>query len=799
MEQEFDYREEKNESLIKVILQRYLPFWPLIILTTLFTLTIAYFYLRYTPKVYQSQGKILVKDDKKGVDESKVLEALDVFSEKKKIENEIEVLKSWPLIEEVVKKLNLYTVITSKGNLVDTEFYNPDAPVNFIALQPENIKENTKLIPFKIDFKNNEITINKSIYKDGQILKIGDNNFKIILNKKKNQVDDEQYFFSINTLNQVAKSIISGLQIQSTTDQSTLITVTLKSNHPKNSQDIINTLFEEYQKSSLKDKNLVASNTLTFIDKRLELVSKELDSVENDIENYKKTTGIINLSEQSGLYLERFKNTDEELNKLNTQLALLKDIEKYIDNRGINPGTVPSLLGINDVTLMGLLTKLYDTELLYNRQLKVSGSKSDIILQLKGDLSSLRNDILVSLRNIRKSLLTSKEKVEVELLNSQRLISEVPQKEKELLQISRQLAIKNNLYSFLLQKKEETAISFKSSVTNSRLIEPALFNSNPISPIIRNIWLIALGGGVVFFVFIVFLIEQANTKVLFRKEIEKRTKIPIIGELIESRTGKSVILVRHGSRSLIAEQFKIIRTNLSFYGLKSKAKTILVTSSISGEGKSFICINIATSYALLGKKVALLELDLRKPKIAKQLGINSKYGITHYLTDNAAIEQISNPWSEYPNLCVFPSGIIPPNPSELISSEKFELLIADLKERFDYVIMDSPPIGLVTDAQLLGGFCDSTIYILRHNFSPQVALEMVDSLYKQAKLPNLTLIFNGIKARGINLYSKYGYGSGYGYGATYGSPYNNSYYINHQASKSVFKSLVKSLNNIFFK
>lgn len=790
MEQEFDFQEQEENNIIRVILQRYLPFWPLIIITILISLSAGYMYLRYTPKVYQSEGKILVKDDKKGVDASKVLEALDVFGEKKIVENEIEVLQSWPLMEAVVIKLRLYATIKYEGRIVDTELYKDDAPIKVIALQPDSISEISN-IPFNIDSKNNQIIINNKVYLSGQRVKIGGVYYKIILNKKNKISDEKQYYLSLKPVYQVAKGIISGLEIESTAKQSTLIAVKLKSNHPVKAQHIINTLFEEYQIASLKDKNLAASNTLTFIEDRLDLVISELDSVENDIENYKSETGILDISEQSRFFLESLKKDDEQLNQLNIQLALLTDIENYVNGRGLNPGTVPSLMGINDATLLGLLTKLYDTELLYNRQEKVSGIKSDVLEQLRGDLYHLRKDILAILINIRKSLLTSKSKIEIEQSKSKNLIAKVPQKEKRLLQISRQQAIKNSIYTFLLQKREETAISYKSSVTDSRLIEPAVTNNAPVSPVTRVIWLVALGAGVFIFVLIVFIIEQANNKVLFRREIEKSTKAPIIGELLQSDTKASAIIVQHGSRSLIAEQFKIIRTNLSYYATKNQSQTILVASSISGEGKSFIAINMAISYALLGKKVALLELDLRKPKVAQQLGIKSKFGITHYLTNRATVEDIIQTLPEYPELYVFPSGPIPPNPSELISSSKFVDLFNYLKECFDYIIIDSPPVGLVTDAQLLGSFADTTLYIVRHNYTPKVYLEMLNNLFSNQKLPSLSIVFNGIKPRGINLYGQYGYGAKYGYGSSYGSPYNAGYYTDSNTPKSLFKSFFK--------
>ena len=368
---------------------------------------------------------------------------------------------------------------------------------------------------------------------------------------------------------------------------------------------------------------------------------------------------------------------------------------------------------------------------------------------------------IIKILNIRSSLSTSKHDLQLNLAKANTILKNVPEKEKQLLQISREQAIKNSIYTFLLQKREETAISYMSSVSDSRVVESATSSSKPLSPKTSMVYLIAFAIAMGVSVGYVILIDQLNNKILFRKELEQKTGIPIIGELMQGEFSESSLAIRDGKRTMLAEQIRSVRTNMTYFGLKDDKKVILINSTISGEGKSFVAINLAVSYTLTGKKVAILELDLRKPKITKELLGNKAKGVTNYLSGGTSLNEIIHPVNDIDGLYVIPAGPIPPNPSELISTKEFAELLSNLKQQFDYLIIDSPPISLVTDAQLLAAHADMVIYVVRHGYTPKVYMSLMSQLSQQKKFPNMSILFNGVKPIGIN---RYGYGYGYGYG-----------------------------------
>jgi tyrosine-protein kinase Etk/Wzc len=656
---EFDFV-SNDTNLFENIRKRYLPYWPFFILFTLLSITGAFFYLRYTNPIYQTNARLLVQDDKKGVDASKVLDALDVFGEKKIVENEIEIIQSWPIMLNVVKKLHLYQKIFKIGKIRDVQLHGTNNPVTFVAINPDSLyfNINNYLYEFKIDFKLKNILYNNKVYKNNDTINFNKNSFTIHFNEKyifnKN---DNDYFYRILFSNPIdaSKSFIKKIEVEPSSKQSTVINLSINDNVPSLSEDILNALIIEYQQAALLDKNKAATNTLSFIDKRLAEVVYDLNSIENEIKSYRITNGAINLSAQSTIFLESVKKVDEQISDINLKLAVLKDVENYILSKENVNGTVPSLMGINDPILNQLLLKLYENETLLKKQLQISGEKSTTVLSINQEIKDLKKDILESILNIKKSLTTTNRDLQTDLSKSNNILLDVPEKEKKLIQISREQAIKNSIYSFLLQKKEETSISYMSSVSDSRIIESATSNYSAISPKPNIIYLGSFAFGIFLGVFCVLILDIYNNKILFRHELEENTNLPIIGELMQG-DNDNPIAIKDGDRSLIAEQIRSLRTNLSFFGIGGNKKVILVNSTISGEGKSFVAINIAASLALFGSKVAILELDLRKPKITKALLSNTGKGITNYLTSNANIHEIIQPADSVKLLDVYKLG-----------------------------------------------------------------------------------------------------------------------------------------------
>jgi len=418
---------------------------------------------------------------------------------------------------------------------------------------------------------------------------------------------------------------------------------------------------------------------------------------------------------------------------------------------------------VTDPQLTTLLNNLYTAEFELDAANAAGGEKSTAVILGEEKVADIKKDINENIRNIRNSFEAEKRSINNSINLNNSLLKDVPTKELALLDISRQQSIKDNIYTFLLQKREETALSSASSTSDLRVLENASA-WGPVRPIPKNYYMLGLLCGLLSFILYVQIQEQFNNKILFRKDLEDKTKVPVIAEIVQDPTKKN-IAIKDGQRTVIAEQFRTLRTNLAYMGFSESNNTLLVTSSISGEGKSFIAINLAIGITLTGRKVALMEMDLRKPKLSKQLHVERSPGISNYLVGKASVDDICKETS-FKNLYVVSAGPIPPNPTELIQLPAFGTMMQELKEKFDYVIIDTAPIGPVTDAQLLAPHVNTTLYVVRHDKTPFNFVSMIDTLYREKKFPGMCIVFNGIKPRGVNFfgYGFGGYGNGYGYG-----------------------------------
>ncbi len=779
-EQQF-FKERTDTNLLLQIMQRYLPFWPLFVITVSIGLAVSWLYLRSQTRIYMATAKVLLKDPQKGGGDSKVLDALNIFSEKKIVENELIVLGSSSILQEVVAKLSLYVSVYQQGRVRTAELYDNSSPVWFQALDLNNVKGGGKF-NLEFDWLKKKLTINNQHIAFGDTVNINGSAFRVIANETNSkQFIGNTYYAVFKTIPAAATEISKSLKLNSTSKSSTVIEARIETPAPEKGVAILNKLFEVYNYAAVVDKNQIAAKTLAFIENRLNLVVGQLDSVEKNIQQYKTQESVYDLGGQASLYLSNVSELDRKSSDVQIQLDVLKDVQQYVDSKGRKSGTVPSQMLISDPTLANLLTKLYDAEFQLTRAESINGEKSDAVILANQAVGRIKNDIRENLGTIRSNLNAVKSNVNSGIAMNSGLLSQIPRKERGLLDISRQQAIKNNIYTFLLQKREETALSSAGTTPDLRVLEKGT-SYGPIKPVAKNFYLTGLLLGLLVSVAYVLLREQFNRKILFRSEIEEKTKVPVLAEIMYSRT-PDAIAISEGKRTIIAEQFRSMRTNLAFMGINEDQKTLLVTSSISGEGKSFIALNLAMSFTLTGKKVGLMEMDLRKPKLSKYLGISRDPGITSYLIGKASIDQIIKE-TQYPNLFVVSAGPIPPNPTELILSTQFAVMMEQLKNKFDYIIIDSAPIGPVTDSQLISSYANSTLYVVRHAHTPKVFLRMIDDLYKHEKFKNMALVFNGLKPRGAGVLGGYGYGYGsYGYGYGYGGGGDGYGYYTREETK----------------
>lgn len=767
---------EEEEASLSDLINRYLPFWPYFVLLVIVGLSGAWLYLRYTLPVYESSAALLIKDNKNSPGGNMgPLEAFDLFGSANSVENEAAILKSRTLMQEVVKNLDLYSPVYAKGRVQNQPAYVL-SPIKIETQYPDSIKgtkkdETPEEIYFIYDKEKATVNINNQLYPLNQFVNTEYGILRFIENKdykepKDDNLPDNKFYFILKNVEAEANNLL--LKTDITTDKvSNVISLKVKNEVPKRGEDILNELLKVYNLAAILDKNKLAGNTLKFVEDRLRFVSHELDSVEASLEYFKSQNKITDITAQGQIYLQTVAANDQKLSEIDMQLAALDQVEKYVKSGGAVGGIVSiSSMTIPNPSFSANIQKLTELELQYTQLKKTIPENNPQLQSIVDGINKLKPTILENVLNQRKNLSASRNDLAVVNNSYNSLLRSIPEKERELLSISRQQIIKNNIYTFLLQKREETALSYASAVPDSRIIDEAQTDTIPISPKTSLVYLAAfilsLGLGFAFF----YIKDLLTYTIQSKMEIGKLSKVPIIGEIVFD-TSKLPIVIADGKRSFIAEQFRQLRTSLGYVGLDNTHKRILITSSISGEGKSFIAVNLGISLSLMGKKIILLELDLRKPKLSDLLTTSRTIGISNYLIGKKNIQEIIKD-TGIENLSLIPSGPLPPNPSELISNPRLEELLIALEKDYDYIIIDTAPVGPVTDAFILSPQCNTTLFIVRQDYTPKLFVKKLEEFRKNKALNNVVVVFNGIKTKGAGgygygAYGKYGYGYGYGY------------------------------------
>jgi tyrosine-protein kinase Etk/Wzc len=765
MQQQVDLSNEvynggKEENILQDILSKYLPWWPLFIILVALGVGTGWLYLSYATPIYESNASLLIKDQKKGLDDSNIMESLNLFGSKKIVENEIEIIHSRSIAREVVKNLCLYAPIIQQGRVRDIPAY-AISPVRVEAKEPDSIRSVGDAV-FKYDINTGKIIFEKNAYQIGEWVNSPYGIIRFIANP--NFVDGalhKPFHFSLIGMKAASTQLLARLQISASSKQSTVINLKYRDAVPKRGENVLNEVVASYNRAAVNDKNLLASNTLAFVTERLRYVVNELDSVEHNLEKFKTQNRIVDISEQGKQFLATVGLNDQKVTELNMQLAMLNEVEKYVLKKEKKGAIVPSTLGMIDPVLSGLIEQLYALESQYEKMKSNTASGNPLLISLTDQIADIRPRVLESIHSQIRSTEAGLKDINRSSDRFSSILQGIPNKERELLSISRQQSIKNSIYTFLLQKREETALSYASTVADSRIIDVAETGGAPVSPKRTMILGLALAIALLIGIAFVEIREMLNRNVMFRSEIEKLTRVPILGEVAYDQSEKALVIAE-GKRSFIAEQFRQLRTSLGYLGINSRKKKIMITSSVSGEGKSFISANLGVSLALIGKKVVIIELDLRKPKLSEAFNVSRSKGISNYfIGDMEAEEIIKN--TETANLFIIPSGPVPPNPSELILNGRMLELLAYLELHFDYIIVDTAPINPVTDAYIISPMCDATLFVIRHGYTPRLYLQKLDEQNKIRQLKNMAIIFNGVKNRG---YGNYGYGYGYGYGYT---------------------------------
>lgn len=749
---------KENKSLLSEILFKYMPYWPLFIVVGLASIFGAWFYLKKTAPEYEISASIMLKDEKKGTSDGEVIKSLDQLTGTNIVENELEVLKSRSLMNNVVKSLDLYITFMEEDKMYPKSAYTT-SPIMITAPNPDDLKLSKKVL-FTFNHQDSTVTIGSNKYPLNHVVSTEFGQLRFVRNRHFTHRAQKPLYFVIDNPKLQAIALQQALRAVAPSKLATVVDLKIRDTDPTRGEDVLNELIAAYNKATIDDKNRLAANTTEFVEARLGEMETELKKIEQQAQSYKATRGAVDISSQGQNFLKNVSENDQKVGDVNMQLAVLDQVDKYVASKDNTGGIVPSTLGLQDERLGKLLDQLYSAEMEYEKKKTTTGENNPILTPLRDEINKLKPSVVENIKEQRASLQASK--LNLQATNNQYIgmLQTIPQKERELIDISRQQAIYNGIYSFLLQKKEESALSHRQNIADSRIIDKAQSSAAPVSPKGKLIYMVAFVFALILPAGFVTLKEFLNRKILFRHEIENLTSAPIIGEVIFSKD-KNPVVIEAGKRTFIAEQFRRIRVSLGYLGVNTEKKRILVTSSLSGEGKSFVALNLACSLALTDRKVVLLELDLANPSLSNKLDVNYEQGVSNYLWGECEPEEIIKRSSVNENLFFIPCGPLPDNPSELLMSDRLTTLLDYLNEIFDHVIIDSAPASLLSDAYVLSPMCNATLYVVKHKFTPKIYMERLDEENQVHQLKNLGIIFNGIKSRG---FTKNGYGYGYGYG-----------------------------------
>lgn len=755
-------------------------------------LGIAAWYLLTTPPVYTRSASILIKDDSKGKSASTDIENFSdfgLFASNTNVNNEIGTLKSPDLMREVVSRLHLEMNYSVDGRFHRQTVYGQSLPVSVtVTGLPENESaEFTVLLPGNgtvsmSDFERDGEPVGtdtpvKGALGDSIASPLG----KIVvtpLDSLKRDVKAEIYVSRL-PLGTAVSDCASRLSVAQSDEKSNIINLSYQDVSPQRAEDVLGTLISVYNESWVKDKNQIAVSTSMFINERLGVIEDELGNVDDDISSYKSEHLLPDVQAAASMYMAQASEANASVRDLNNQVYMARYIKGYLTNEGNKFQLLPANSGIDSPSI-GAQINEYNNKLLERNSLVAhSSDKNPLVVEMDASLAAMRGALVTSIDNQLVALNAQIRSQQFVGGQATSQIASNPKQSKYLLSVERQQKVKESLYLYLLQKREENELSQAFTAYNTRIITMPGGSMIPTAPVKKNILLVAFALGLLIPVIIIFIRENMNTVVRGRKDLENVT-VPFIGEIplfVRKKKGlfakkpqeaKSIV-VKEGSRDIINEAFRVLRTNLEFMtGKEKRSNVIVVTSFNPGSGKSFLTMNIAVSLAIKGKKVLVIDGDLRHGSASSYIDSPEK-GLSDYLggrIDN--LNEIIVSDSKHKSMDILPVGTIPPNPTELLFDERLKQVIDTVRERYDYVLIDCPPIELVADTQIIETLADRTIFVVRAGLLERSMLAELEKIYGEKKYKNMSLILNGTEGSGGRYGYRYGYHYGYGYGYHYG-------------------------------
>jgi capsular exopolysaccharide synthesis family protein len=788
---EFEEDNIKKTEFINVFF-KYISYWKWFIASIIICVTLAVIYTNYALPKYEITTSIILKDDQKGggTTEMEAFKDMGLFTQKNNVDNELEILNKSILAQQAVRELGIYAGYTQIGTLQivnllginvrssnigqfkEKVIYGDECPI--LVRLPDGMLDNmTKSIGFEIlVHPYGEYEFFGSYLKKKYLVKasISDSQVTLPFGKvnitRGNFRPSEDMLVSVTLQSPLSKAseLMSQIKMDLTSKTTSTVDITLTTSNVKLGKDFLNKLIDVFNRKDMEDQSKMATKTAQFIDDRLISLTNELGDVESKVESYKQNQGLTDIQSQSNMFIQQTGDLAQKRLQVETQLAIVSGLDDYLHKKENRYLLIPSSSGIESPGLSELINNYNNLVIQRNRLSRIASSSNQAMIDLNSQIESMFSTVQSSVRNERNNIQIGQKDLLSKNSENTAHIRAIPRQEKEYTEIKRQQGVKEALFLFLLQKKEEKYLNMSVVEPIAKLIDSVDSTGEPISPKKPMILLFSLFMGIIIPVLLIYARDLFRYQIENVEELEHFSIVPVLGEIPMIKKGGDLI-IHENSTDSFTEMVRLLRTNLLFVLDSPEKKVINMVSSISGEGKTFVTINLAMSLAMLDKKVLVIGLDIRKPKLAEYLNLDNKTGITLFLSGHLAKEQLLRPSGLHPKLWVITAGPIPPNPNELLAKPLLDKLLADLREQYDYIVIDTAPIGIVSDSFSLKRLADVNLYVVRADFTPKKNIEEATALYKNKKLNDLYFILNSTDNKKHSYH--YGFGKKYEYG--YGS------------------------------
>lgn len=744
-------------KIVRIVMEKW--YWFAISVVFFVLLGVAYF-LRKSPQ-WTTDASIMIRQKDGGLADQLGSLAMFGLGGSTAVEDEVVVLTSRGLMTQALDALNLWEASFVKDGIRwSGEFRNPALTIDYLELS-ERGEERPFIVYVKPTKKGYKVRV-KSGFFHRSSTKVASLNEPVetlagtlLIHPNRELSRDTTY----RVIHKRPELVVAGyrmmLMVTLHKKESNIINLSMKSPMPDRDRALLHQLIEQYNLNAIVDKNMLASNTGAFIEERMNIITAELSEAEKAVSQYKEKNKIANIETQARLILEANSVEQQALAEIETQLNLVDYIDEFMHNESKQGSLIPANIGITDAALGSSLSQYNSIMLQRMRIQRTATANNPVLEQMDAQLSSMRQNIIATIASVRESLRIRKRDLQAQDSKFNRQIQNAPEQEREYVRIVRDQKIKEQLYLFLYKKREENALMLAATTIPAKVVDVPQCDVRSRSPKLKNLLVLCFMLGLMFPAALLYIYALLNDKIDDVKDYERRVKAPMLGEIVQN-SRHAHIAIREGESTVSAELFRLMRTNLRFV-IPSEVKNpvILVTSCINGEGKSYISCNIALSLAILGKKVALVGMDIRKPMIAQYFGLSQRGHLTDYLAEpSVTIDDIIVPSGEHKNLDLLPCGTIPPNPAELLQSKRVEELFADLRKRYDYIIVDTAPLALVSDTYLLDRIADLTILVSRFKYTPMEMVDYFNRIVEQDRMHHVACVLNGTKSS----HTGYGYG-----------------------------------------